>query len=396
MATINTTTSESSGASIQFLVLSLDTSEFSYDSCLCRFSTVPNQSESLEFISVLHFQILDLWCSDSNTGKRSLVVQRPKHSVHPPSFHINSKQQKMEDASPYDMKPSALTMDRLDEKEDLIVAQSTSQCCRCCCFQPSINWVLAEQDNFEPGQDPFDLDSSGWVHEESSFCGRWWSWALPGCRAQKYVQHSGPAPASIRTENGFLSCQTGSTTVGLSEDDRRGDIVATHEKNCTCGTCYQFVPPFPICCNLPYLETKDSNGSTIGKTSYVCDACLFVPKYDVTNAQGEKIYRIRPDTCVGGMCVQCRCGGGGGKCCRVPFVVRNPDTLEPVATKGNASVSQVDALWTGWANECCRLKNAYHLAFPDGATAQEKLILTGASILIDTTVFEQQDDSSYG
>ena len=28
------------------------------------------------------------------------------------------------------MQPSALTMDRLDEKEELILAQSTSQCCR--------------------------------------------------------------------------------------------------------------------------------------------------------------------------------------------------------------------------------------------------------------------------
>jgi len=280
---------------------------------------------------------------------------------------------------------------------ELILAQSTSQCCRCCCLQPSINWILAEQDNFTPGSNPFDIETtSGWIHEESSFCGRWWSWILPGCRKQKYVQHSGAPPASITRENDNLcSCQTGQTTKGLEEIDRRGNIVVTHEKGQTCGAWWLFAPgPIPICFNLPYLETKDQNGSTIGKTTYVCDMCLCVPKYDVVNGQGEKLYHIRPDTCVCGLCVQCRWGGSGGKCCRIPFVVRNPDTLQPIATAATgASVSQVDVLWTGWANECCRMKNAYHLTFPEGATAQEKLILTGSAILIDTTVFEQQDDS---
>jgi hypothetical protein len=192
-----------------------------------------------------------------------------------------------------------------------------------------------------------------------------------------------------------LSCQKGLITEGLNENDRLSNVVATHEKTQTCGVfCHTICFVIPICCSLPYLETKNADGSSIGKTSYICDACLFVPKYDVTNAQGEKIYHIRPDTCVGGMCVQCRCDGGRGKCCRIPFVIRNPDTLQPIATKGNASVSHVDALWTGWANECCRLKNAYHMTFPDGATAEEKLILTGAGILIDTTVFEQNSDDN--
>eukprot|EP00957_Ditylum_brightwellii_P166774 12694500-Ditylum_brightwellii.AAC.1 len=45
----------------------------------------------------------------------------------------------------------ALTIERITEKDELILAQTTSQFCRCCCFQPSINWVLSEQDNFEAG-----------------------------------------------------------------------------------------------------------------------------------------------------------------------------------------------------------------------------------------------------
>ena len=39
--------------------------------------------------------------------------------------------------------PQPLTMERLGERDELIIAQSTSQCCRIYCCQPSINWVLS-------------------------------------------------------------------------------------------------------------------------------------------------------------------------------------------------------------------------------------------------------------
>jgi len=84
--------------------------------------------------------------------------------------------------------PQPLTMDRLDERNELIVAQSTSQCCRQGCFQPSINWVIAEGNNYQPGQNPFALDSVGWIHEESDFVGRCCSSCGAGCRRIKYVQ----------------------------------------------------------------------------------------------------------------------------------------------------------------------------------------------------------------
>lgn len=294
--------------------------------------------------------------------------------------------------------PFPLTIHRLHESEELILAQSTSQCCRFCCCQPSINWVIAEQDNFQPGQNPFDLPSSGWIHEESSWIGRSCSWLSLGCRAQKYVQHAGSPPPSIRRENDGIrccSCQPGLVTNGLSPTERQSNVVATHEKNLTCGWCCTHPIPFPVCGCLPYLETKNSTtGAVIGKTTYVCDECCFVPKFDVTNANGEKIYHIRPDTCVLGMCVQCRCDGGKGKCCRVPYIVRDPVTRAPIMSNANKeNKAQVDSLWTGWGKQCCSLQNAYHLAFPSGISAEEKLLLTGSAILIDVTLFEQQEDS---
>ena len=44
--------------------------------------------------------------------------------------------------------PSTMTMERVSETKQLIVAQSTSQCCRTGCCQPSINWVLREADKY--------------------------------------------------------------------------------------------------------------------------------------------------------------------------------------------------------------------------------------------------------
>jgi len=283
--------------------------------------------------------------------------------------------------------PKSLSMDRLGETKQLVIAQSTSQCCRTGCCQPSINWLIREADNFHGGNPHKDYPNVAWIHEESSYLMRCLSGFAPGCRKVKYVQHSSNIPPSVEEAEDWRWCtfQCDELPKGLTEEDRSKDVIATHEKPQTCTAC---------CCLEPFLETKDSEGNVIGKTLYVCDACIFVPKFDIYNGDGEKRFRLRPDTCVGGCCVLCRCcdAGKGGKCCRVPFIVRNPETFEPV--KGNSGVenAQVTQLWAGWNNECCTQRNAYHLVFPDEATTEDKLTLIGSSILIDIIYYEQEKD----
>jgi hypothetical protein len=306
----------------------------------------------------------------------------------------------MTDEQGTNLAPQALTMDRLEERNELVIAQSTSQCCRCLCFQPSINWVIAEGNNFVPGTDPFSLDNVGWIHEESSLLGRCLSAWAAGFRRIKYVQHSGPPPASIMKENtGWFTCQCGETTDDLSQNDIQSNVVATHEKGSTCGVFCCWVPCVCNAFGLPYLETRDgSTGAVLGTTKYVCDMCCAVPKYDILDASGKKIYHLRPDTCVGGLCTQCRCDGDKGKCCRIPFILRDPSTLEPIASgasqNGKAVDAMVDTLWSGWKNECCSQKNAYHLTFPNGASSAEKAVLVGSAILVDVTMFEQDGDDN--
>ena len=252
--------------------------------------------------------------------------------------------------------------------------------------------MIREADNFEGGN-PHDLAHSGWIHEESSYFMRCCSGCMPGCRATKYVQHAAKVPDEVVGDEDWNWCrmQTGILPKGLTEEERTKSVIATHEKTQTCGACCS-------CCGcLPaYMETKDAEGNTLGKTTYVCDACICVPKFDVTDANGAKRYHLRPDTCFGGICVKCVCGGKGGKCFHVPMVVRDPETRQPLVVKGENKTAQISLLWAGLKNACCTKRNAYHLVFPDGATTNDKLTLMGSTILTDILYFEQEDDSGGG
>ena len=68
----------------------------------------------------------------------------------------------------------------------------------------------------------------------------------------------------------------------------------------------------PMCCCLPAMKTLAPDGTVAGKAQYVCDQYLFVPKIKTYDADGNKQYLVRPDTCCAGCCPVCECGSGGG------------------------------------------------------------------------------------
>ena len=50
-------------------------------------------------------------------------------------------------------------------------------------------------------------------------------------------------------------------------------------------------------------------GQLIGKSRYLCDQFLCVPKFSVEDRNGTEIYRVRPETCVAGKRADmCACG----------------------------------------------------------------------------------------
>jgi hypothetical protein len=302
--------------------------------------------------------------------------------------------------------PESMTMDRLGELDELVVAQTTQMCFRQGCCRSSINWVLLDASNYDlsvPGaaRNPFDLPSvGGWIHEESTFFQRCCCGHYPGARETRFVHHAGLPPTSLGSED-YHCCriQMDPTSDFLTPEELSSSIVAVHEKANTC--------PSNCCCHHPYLTTMDGQGRFLGETRFVCDECIFVPKFMVLDKTRTPKYLLRPDTCFGGLCVRCRCGGRQGKCCRLPFVVRDFHTREPLQTSTTADgeeTAQVTQLWSGLANEICFKRHAYHVAFPSSSvgpsggaarspcTVEDKLVLIGSSILVDVALFEQDDD----
>eukprot|EP00930_Biecheleria_cincta_P042564 TRINITY_DN29289_c0_g1_i1.p1 TRINITY_DN29289_c0_g1~~TRINITY_DN29289_c0_g1_i1.p1 ORF type:complete len:276 (+),score=36.67 TRINITY_DN29289_c0_g1_i1:83-910(+) len=261
--------------------------------------------------------------------------------------------------------PAQMSMSSLPN-DGVMVYQNTSQCCRCCCCQPNIDWTIHPYKADWGHED--QMQTLMFMKEDASWFGRCMSWCCPAGRATKYSVYAG--------------------------DKATGQVLFTHEKGCTNSNCpiVMFSDNGPVrcpcCCCLPYLETKDASGKVIGKSQYVCDQCLFVPKYDLYDSTGKQIYRVRPETCCGGCCINCKCGGGQrGKCFRIPFPIRDPVTNEPV---GDAAITD---LWAGALHECCTNREMYALKFPQNADPKEReniqKTLIGMTLLIDITLNEQ-------
>lgn len=282
-----------------------------------------------------------------------------------------------------DAPPQSMTMSRLSEMDELVVAQSTQLCFQEGFCRPSINWVLLEASNFEPGSNPFDSPNvGGWIHEESTFFQRCFLAYFPGCRETKFVHHTSLPPNSLSIDNRrCCTIQTTPTSEFLSPQELEQDIVAVHKKDITCIS--------GSCCYTPYLRTIDGEGRYLGETQLLCDKHIFIPKFIVLDQYRRTKYLLRPDTCCLGMCVLPRCNGNGGKCCRLPFLVRDPRTYEPITSNIHEGRAQVTELWSGLINEALLKRHAYHVAFPVDASADEKLVLVGSSILVDVAYFER-------
>ena len=81
-------------------------------------------------------------------------------------------------------------------------------------------------------------------------------------------------------------------------------------------------------------------------------------------------------------------------------MIRNPETHESleagpgVRQQATTIKAMIDVLWAGWKHECCSKKNAYHLVFPENISADDKLVLLGSTVLLDITMFENEDDDN--
>lgn len=259
------------------------------------------------------------------------------------------------------------SFDDLTKLNGVTVSQKTSECCRCCCCQPNIDWDVTnypkELKVGEYGQLPPMIN----ITEDASYVGRCFAHAYPGCRKTEYtLKQAG-------TDN----------------------VLGYFNKNATCPANFLLIqgkdgPVYcPCCCCLPNLRAYDADKNQIGETQYVCDGCLFVPKFHVLDADKKKKYLIRPDTCIAGCCVQFRCDGIGAKCCRVPFYLRDPENPDQKLKTASNEDAQITDLWAGGFNEFCTQKNWYGVQFPHDADANMRATLLASTLLIDIVCFEQ-------
>lgn len=145
---------------------------------------------------------------------------------------------------------------------------------------------------------------------------------------------------------------------------------------------------FPCCCLLPELTTKRPDGLELSKSRYLCDCCLYVPKF-AYEEDDQVVYFVRPPTCCGGCCVACTCGRKG---CSVPFYFYDPETGERIKGGDDTSEPQIVKVWAGLKKECCSTADTFVIFYPRGCTSKRKAGLLGMTFLIDFTVFERQGE----
>lgn len=140
------------------------------------------------------------------------------------------------------------------------------------------------------------------------------------------------------------------------------------------------------CC---YQEaTMSSGNSNLGTIQEDCWCC--VPSFTVTTPRDGPLYKIHPPTCCGGVCVDgctegCPCGRG---CCKAPFHVfpahqRNTD-MAPYVGKIIKRRKNVMA-------ECCTQNHAFDVDLPINATAEQRGLLVGTAVLLNSVFFRGQD-----
>ena len=118
----------------------------------------------------------------------------------------------------------------------------------------------------------------------------------------------------------------------------------------------------------------------------VCDENLCVPKLKY-GENGEDVYFLKPETCLGGCCIACNCSGKG--CTHIPFYFHEPATMEPIGGYADES-PQIRKVWGGFKKECCSTADTFAVKFPPEIDDKRKAGLLGLTFLLDFTVFERQ------
>lgn len=173
-------------------------------------------------------------------------------------------------------------------------------------------------------------------------------------------------------------------TMTLKEINSNSEIMKLERPmTCPAGPCK--------CCCLQEM-TFSSQGQTLGKIEEKCYIC--VPRMLIVNSQGFPTYKVHPPTCCAGMCVY-PCAEGnpccGAGCCKLPFHIFPADQLD--TDNGAAHIGKIVKVPKSLRTEIFTDAEAYDIIFPEDATVEQKALIAGSSVFIDSNYFENQDNT---
>jgi len=134
---------------------------------------------------------------------------------------------------------------------------------------------------------------------------------------------------------------------------------------------WRCTPSLCWCCHLQEMSIESPPGQLQGtiKQQWTC----WIPKYKVYNAQEQVVFTIT------GECCYCKCG------CDVIFRVFEGDA----DSDSGQEIGQIEKHWGG-CSEIFGGVNNFSIKFPQTMDIQKKMLLLGATYLIDFNYFETQ------
>mmetsp|Transcript_1576 Transcript_1576/g.2367 ORF Transcript_1576/g.2367 Transcript_1576/m.2367 type:complete len:251 (+) Transcript_1576:47-799(+) len=248
--------------------------------------------------------------------------------------------------------------------------------------------AITKSNKMERGSGALKSHMSGCSKMEIRQTRRGWCQELLGCEAKTEFKHFiGSNQVFHSIEDGDCCCRIFCTpihpyTMAVKELNTEAEVV-TVERPCRCalGGC-------KCCC---YQEASFSSGQqNLGRIEETCWFC--VPSFKIYDHQDNQIYLVHQPTCLGGCCVNC-CAEGNPctrkGCCKVSFRIYDPDAGN---TNGDAPYKgMILKKPKSFGTEVFTDANAFEVDFPNDASADEKGVLIGTAIFINSIFFEGED-----
>mmetsp|Transcript_8160 Transcript_8160/g.23459 ORF Transcript_8160/g.23459 Transcript_8160/m.23459 type:complete len:255 (+) Transcript_8160:115-879(+) len=220
---------------------------------------------------------------------------------------------------------------------------------------------------------------------------RGWCQELLGCEARTEFKYFDENANHVFTSLEDASCMCRFCCAPMHPYVMQVKELNTDAEIITVDRPFRCLPSGCKCCC--YQEaTFTSGGNTLGSIKEDCWYC--VPSFKLLDESGAPIFKIHQPTCCAGMCVNCCAEGNpcGKGCCKESFRVYPADQAQ---TDGDAPyLGHIMKKPKSLMTEIFTDSNAFECHFPDSSSADQKGMLLGVTIFLNTNFFEGGNESA--